>query len=78
MMNLEKGNYYGLDEIGTEIWDELLEPIAIVELCARLTERFDVDPIQCEADTLDFLNELLAEGMIKVVMQTDKEPSDLR
>jgi len=75
MMNIEKGNYYGLDEIGTEIWGGIQEPIAISELCARLTDKFDVDLSQCETDTLGFLNELLAEGMIKIVTQTDKDSS---
>jgi len=48
MMSIENGKYYGLDDIGSRIW----------ELIDTLLERFDVDRQTCERDVLKFLNEL--------------------
>lgn len=69
MMSLEKGTYYGLDTIGSHIWEHIAEPIAVHTLCQKLTDQFEVDATQCQADVLAFLNELLKEKMVYVVNQ---------
>ncbi|GJM41928.1 MAG: hypothetical protein DHS20C20_22100 [Ardenticatenaceae bacterium] len=69
MMSLEKGTYYGLDSIGSKIWEHISEPISIDELCRRLAAQFEVDAAQCQADVLAFLNELQTEDMIRVVVE---------
>ncbi len=69
MMSLEKGVYYGLDTIGSQIWEHIAKPISIDTLCHTLTDLYEVDPTQCQADVLAFLNELLNEEMIHVVNQ---------
>ena len=69
MMSLEKGAYYSLDSIGSQIWESIMVPVSITELCHKLTTQFDVDSAQCQADVLAFLNELQKEGMIHVVAE---------
>ena len=67
MMSLEKGTYYGLDAIGSQIWENIAAPTTIDALCQKLVDEFDVDPAQCQADVLAFLNELHREGMIRAL-----------
>ena len=67
MMSLEKGIYYGLDAIGSQIWENIEQPITVNALCQRLTTQFEVDVAQCQADVLAFVNELLTEGLVHVV-----------
>ena len=65
-MHLDKGTYFGFDRIGTAIWDELTEPIAVRSICDRLVERFDVDRERCEREVSDYLCRLEREGIIEV------------
>lgn len=69
MMSLEKGIYYGLDAIGSQIWEHIAEPISVNALCQKLTDQYEVDSAQCQEDVLAFLNELLNENIIHVVNQ---------
>lgn len=67
MVDVERGNYYALDDIGTQVWKHLATPITVAKLCTLLLADFDVAPKQCEADVLAFLTELHQEGMIQIV-----------
>lgn len=69
MMSLEKGTYYGLDAIGSHVWEHIAEPITIEDLCQKLTDQFEVEATQCQTDVLAFLNELQKEKMIHVVVE---------
>lgn len=64
MMSLEKGTYYGLDAIGSQIWENIATPITIEALCQKLVAQFEVNPEECQADVLAFLNELHQEAMV--------------
>jgi len=67
MMNESLENYFGLDEIGTRIWQLLKEQLSLTELCQKLTEEYDVEPKQCLADITPFIEELLKDNMLVVV-----------
>ena len=66
MMSIDRGNYYGIDPIGSRIWELLAKPLAISVLLDTLTQEFDVNRDQCEQDTLRFLNELAAEKLLEI------------
>ncbi len=66
MLDLAKGKYYGMDDIATAIWTAMANPVRVDDLCTHLMSRFDVDEETCRADTLDFLNQLHDEGLLKV------------
>lgn len=67
MMSLEKGTYYGLDAIGSQIWENIATPITIEALCQKLVAQFEVNPEECQTDVLTFLNELHQEDMVHEV-----------
>jgi hypothetical protein len=66
MMSLRRGKYYGLDGVGSRIWQLLAAPIEVGALCTALEQEFDVDPDRCEADVIEFLEGLEREGLIEV------------
>jgi len=64
MMSAEKGNYVGLSEVGTRIWELLDTPQDVDALCARLQTEFDVAPETCRAEVEEFLSELAKHGAV--------------
>ena len=67
MMSIERGEYYGLDAIGSDIWGLLEKPLAVKDLCSRLEESYDVGPEDCRRDVVAFLETLLADGSLELV-----------
>jgi hypothetical protein len=65
-MSVERGACYGLNGVGTRIWDLLVEPRSIDSLCDQLVQEFDVEPDVCRREVLDLVEELRAEGLITV------------
>ena len=66
MMSVEKGNYYGLNRVGSEIWEKLTEPLTVSLLCDKLLQEFDVEKEQCEREVITYLEKLVSEGLILV------------
>lgn len=66
MMSLRRGNYYGLDGVGSRIWQLLAEPIDVGSLCDALRREFNVEADECERDVVDFLETLEREGLVEI------------
>ena len=66
-MNLEQGEYFGLDAVGSRIWALLEHPMTVAELSQQLLASYAVDIETCQQDTLDFLQELYAVQIITIV-----------
>lgn len=66
MLNIDKGKYYGLDDIGSRIWELIEKPRTVRELVAVLLQEYDVEDEICQRDVLAFLNKLHAQGLIAV------------
>jgi hypothetical protein len=66
ILSVERGTYYGLDEIGTEIWQRLESPMRVDALCDDLAPKYDADRQTIERDVLGLLESLLAEGLVSV------------
>jgi hypothetical protein len=66
-LSIERGACYGMNRVGTHIWNLLAKPIRISDLCARLVAAYNVDPDVCERQVLDLLEDLRAEGLIATV-----------
>ena len=65
LLSLEKNNFYGMNEVGTRIWELLESPIAVAELCRQLQEEFAVSEEQCREHVLQFLNSLAEDGLVE-------------
>jgi len=64
MMSAEKGNYIGLSEVGTRIWELIETPQDFDSLCALLEQEFEVSPETCRAEVEQFLSELVKHGAV--------------
>lgn len=65
MLNVDKGKYYNLGEVGGVIWDLLGEPKAVSELISYLVSDYDIEQAECERQVIAFLGQLLDEGLIE-------------
>jgi hypothetical protein len=63
-LSIAQGTCYGLNPVGSRIWNLLATPIQIRDLNAMLVAEYEVDPAVCERQVLDLLEELRAEGLV--------------
>jgi Coenzyme PQQ synthesis protein D (PqqD) len=66
MMSLDKGEYFGLNAVGSHVWNRLQEPRSMGELCRHLQEKFEVSDEQCRQDVARFLSQIAECGLISV------------
>jgi len=66
ILDLERGTYFGLDEVGARIWELVREPISVSEVQATVVEEYDVEPARAERDVLALLQRLVDEGLVEV------------
>ncbi|SMC98173.1 lasso peptide biosynthesis PqqD family chaperone [Sporomusa malonica] len=66
MLNIEKGTYFGLDGIGSRIWELIEKPHTVRMVVVGLLKEYDVEEKTCQDDVLTFLNQLFAQGLIQI------------
>lgn len=66
MMSIENGAYYGLDPIGSRIWEMIGTPCKVSDLIERLMEEFEVDRPTCEKGVFNFLNDIQKFKLIQI------------
>ncbi len=66
LMSLERGNYYGLDAIATDIWHRLENPVSIGGLCAQLVTEYEADLPAIQQDVVNLLEQFRTEGLLDV------------
>jgi hypothetical protein len=66
ILNLTRGTYYGLNEVGATVWELIASPRRVFEIRDALLECYDVETAQCERDLNALLDDLASHGLIKV------------
>jgi len=66
LLSMQSAMYYGLDEVGTRIWELVREPVRVSDICDTIEREYDVERERCEADVVGLLSELAAKGLIEV------------
>ncbi|MBI4815128.1 MAG: lasso peptide biosynthesis PqqD family chaperone [Deltaproteobacteria bacterium] len=66
LLSIEKGHYYSLDPVGSQIWTLIAEPRTIKDVCDRLVARYAVSREDCERDVLAFLEDLTRERLAEI------------
>lgn len=64
MLSIENSEYFGMDRIGTHIWNLIETPISFKSLIDKLKKHYEVEEEQCIRDTSLFLNKLLEKDLI--------------
>jgi hypothetical protein len=70
MLNVQKGKYYNLGEVGGAVWDLIEKRLTVGELVSTLVSEYEVEPCQCEEQVISFLEALLVEGLVAVTANT--------
>ena len=66
LLNLDNEAYYGLDDVGTRMW-ELLTSLPTIEVAVQqLLTEFDVTEQQLRTDVTKLLGELVENGLVRV------------
>lgn len=67
MMDIEKGQYYGLDEVGSRIWALVERPMSIRHLCEQLVSEYEIPLDRCELEVVGFVGSLLEHDIVEIV-----------
>lgn len=65
MMNEKVGEYYGLEDTGSDLWNRLAEPTTVGALLTALENDYEAEPAVIERDVIAFLANMAAKGLIK-------------
>ena len=67
ILDLNKSLYFGLDTVGAHVWEALQEPRSVADICAAVSDHFEVAPADCQTDIVRFLESLREAGLIEAV-----------
>ncbi|MCA1197807.1 PqqD family protein [Sphingomonas sp. R647] len=67
MLSIDSSVYCALDEIASDVWSRLAQPMTIAELCDAVCHDYRGERDQILADLLELLTALHAHGIIDVV-----------
>ena len=65
LLDLGRGEYFGLDELGARLWNGISEGRCPREVAKEVAGDYDVDFARLEADLTDLANELLMRGLLE-------------
>ena len=66
ILDLKSETYFGLDEVGTRIWQLLVEQEDIRTITATMLNEYDVEENQVEKDIQNLLTQLDEAGLINL------------
>jgi hypothetical protein len=64
LLNLQSGVYFGLNEMGTKIWNILAENCSLEEVHSRILQEYAVEPELAKTDLLKLTAQLLEKGLV--------------
>jgi len=64
ILNLDTGMYFGIDAVGTRMWQLLETQASLREVWVALQAEYDATPERLERDLLDFVDGLSAKGLV--------------
>ena len=67
ILNLDSGIYYGLNEVGADIWNFISEPRTVPQIHGYIQTQYEVDPDRCYRDLMALLKQLAEAGLIELL-----------
>ncbi len=64
LLDPSDGNYFALDDVSGRIWDLCDGNRTVAEIAATLCAEYDAPRETVEADVMEFLGELLTDGLV--------------
>jgi len=72
LLNLQSGVYYGLDPVGSRMWQLLMEQRPLDDVYSVMLEEYDVVAEVLRADLSRLVDELSSEGLVTVHSGSDR------
>lgn len=66
LLDLESGVYYGLDPVGSRVWELLMAHERLRVIFETMAQEYEVTPEVLHQDLLRLLQELQARGLIRI------------
>ncbi|HYV96631.1 MAG TPA: lasso peptide biosynthesis PqqD family chaperone [Gemmatimonadaceae bacterium] len=66
LLSMQTAHYYGLDGVGSRVWELVKEPVRVSDICAAIASEYDVSADTCQADVIAFLRDLAAKNLVEV------------
>lgn len=66
LLNLNSGIYFGLDAVGTRMWQLIVEHEQLAPVVRSVVEEYEVSEAQCATDLLALVARLEEEGLLTI------------
>lgn len=66
LMSVVNGAYYGMDRVGSRVWELIAEPQVVSRVVDQLLTEFEVERPTCEQHVLGFLQKLADADLLQV------------
>ena len=66
MMNLQKGKYFALNDVGSRIWDIISRTVTVKDIIDTVLDEYEVDAAVCEETVMSFLEKLKDAELISI------------
>ena len=67
LLDMNSENYFGLDAVGTDIWQAMQKHESLEKVLEVMLEQYDVEEEVLKSDLLAFVQRLKESGLIEVV-----------
>lgn len=65
LLNMASGEYFGLNAVGSRVWELIAEPVTVSDIRDHLLREYaDVDAERCTMDLLALLNDMHEASLI--------------
>lgn len=76
IINLEKGNYYSMNEAGSMVWERIAAKYPVSAIIKFLSERYESEPGKIEKSVTGLLEMLKSDGLINETLHPANPPED--
>lgn len=66
LLNLDSGRYFGLDEVGTSMWNALARHGRVRFAYEALLAEYEVSEVQLQEELLDLIGKLAGFGLLQI------------
>ncbi|CEL25014.1 PqqD family peptide modification chaperone [Methanobacterium formicicum] len=67
ILEMNEGVYYGLNEMGTVIWELIQKPITLQEIVNSIREEYEVDQKTCFDDLSELIEQMIKNKLVEVL-----------
>jgi len=66
ILDLEKGVYYGLNPVGTQVWKRIQDPMTVGEIVVEITADYGIERERCFQDVVALLRDLEEHNLVRI------------